>query len=214
MRPLDRDDSLHGMTIVDPIAAKTALRVFLRNQRKQLAREHPEADWMIAEVARAPLQRLFPNPKGKIAALYHGMGSEISPRLLAEQMAESGWTLALPAVVDRDGGKMVFRRWDVEKPLKHDEIGLRAPAPDQPMVIPDLVVTPLLAFQRDGTRLGQGGGYYDRALEFLRARRSIFVLGLAYSGQQMENLPHEPHDQRLDAILTEKEYIAVNAMAG
>ncbi|OYX04230.1 MAG: 5-formyltetrahydrofolate cyclo-ligase [Caulobacter vibrioides] len=214
MRPLDRDDSFHGMTIVDPIAAKTALRVFLRNQRKQLAREHPQADWMIAEVARDPLARRFPDPKGKVAALYHGLGSEISPRILAEQMAEAGWTLALPAVVDRDGGKMIFRRWDLARRLGHDAIGLRAPTADQPMLIPDLVITPLLAFQRDGVRLGQGGGYYDRALEFLRARRPIFVLGLAYSGQQAENLPHEAHDQRLDAIVTEKEYIAVNEMAG
>ncbi|MFY8142838.1 MAG: 5-formyltetrahydrofolate cyclo-ligase, partial [Caulobacter sp.] len=52
------------------------------------------------------------------------------------------------------------------------------------------------------------------ALAFLRSRRPVFVLGLAYSGQQAENLPHEPHDQRLDAILTEKEYIAANEMAG
>jgi 5-formyltetrahydrofolate cyclo-ligase len=70
----------------------------------------------------------------------------------------------------------------------------------------------VLAFQKDGVRLGQGGGYYDRALEALRARKSVFVIGLAYSGQQAENLPHEPHDQRLDAILTEKEYRTVKDM--
>ncbi|MCY1645551.1 5-formyltetrahydrofolate cyclo-ligase [Caulobacter sp. SL161] len=214
MRPLDRDDSFNGMTIVDPVAAKTALRVFLRNQRKQLAIETPQADWMIAEQARAPLARLFPDPRGKVAALYHGLGSEISPLILAEQMAEAGWTLALPKVVNPDGGKMIFRRWAPGQPLKRDKIGLLAPGREQPMIVPDLVVTPLLAFQRDGVRLGQGGGYYDRALAFLRSRRPVFVLGLAYSGQQAENLPHEAHDQRLDAILTEKEYIAVKDMAG
>jgi 5-formyltetrahydrofolate cyclo-ligase len=81
------------------------------------------------------------------------------------------------------------------------------------VVQPDLVIAPLLAFQLDGTRLGQGGGYYDRALEALRAQKpDVFVLGLGYSGQRTENLPREPHDQRLDAILTEKEYIAVNDM--
>ena len=200
------------MTIVDPVAAKTALRVFLRNQRKQLAREHPEADWMIAEVAREPLAKLFPDPTGKVAALYHGLGSEVSPRILADQMREAGWTLALPSVVDADRGKMVFRRWDRDQPLGHDAIGLRAPPPSQPLITPDLVFTPLLAFQADGVRLGQGGGYYDRALAFLRGRKPVMVVGLAYSGQQVENLPHEPHDQRLDAILTEKEYIAVNDM--
>ena len=200
------------MTIVDPVAAKTALRVFLRNQRKQLARAHPEADWMIAEVAREPLARLFPDPVGKIAALYHGLGSEVSPRILADQLAQAGWTLALPAVADAGAGRMDFRAWDPAQPLVHDAIGLRAPSPERPVLEPDLVVAPLLAFQRDGVRLGQGGGYYDRALEALRARKRVFVLGLAYSGQQAENLPHEAHDQRLDAILTEKEYIAINDM--
>ena len=200
------------MTITDPVVAKTALRVFLRNQRKMLALEHPEADWMIAEVAREPLARLFPNPAGKVAALYHGLGSEVSPRILADQMREAGWTLTLPAVEDADAARMVFRAWDPTQPLVHDAIGLRGPPPTQPALEPDLVVTPLLAFQRDGVRLGQGGGYYDRALQALRARKPVFVLGLAYSGQQAENLPQEPHDQRLDAILTEKEYMAVKDM--
>ncbi len=200
------------MAITNPIAAKTALRIFLRNQRKQLALEHPEADWMIAEVAREPLAKLFPDPAGKVVALYHGLGSEVSPRILADHMREAGWTLALPTVEDAETARMVFRLWDLDQPLVHDAIGLRGPPPTQAVVLPDLVITPLLAFQRDGLRLGQGGGYYDRALEALRARKSVVVLGLAYSGQQAENLPHEPHDQRLDAILTEKEYIAVNDM--
>ena len=197
------------MTIADPVAAKTALRVFLRNQRKQLAREHPQADWMIAEVAREPLAARFPSPAGKVAALYHGLGSELSPLILADPMREAGWALALPAVVDAAAARMVFRAWTPGEPLVHDAIGLRGPAADRPVLQPDLVITPLLAFQRDGARLGQGGGYYDRALEALRALKPAFVLGVAYSGQQTENLPHEPHDQRLDAIVTEKEYIAV-----
>ncbi|MET3666984.1 5-formyltetrahydrofolate cyclo-ligase [Caulobacter sp. 1776] len=200
------------MTITDPGVAKTALRVFLRNQRKQLALEHPEADWMIAELAREPLAKLFPNPAGKVAALYYGLGSEVSPRILADQLRDAGWTLALPAVEDAETGHMVFRAWDPAQPLIHDAIGLRAPPPSQPALEPDLVITPLLAFQADGVRLGQGGGYYDRALEALRARKPVFVLGLAYGGQQAENLPHEPHDQRLDAILTEKEYRTVKDM--
>ena len=104
---------------------------------------------------------------------------------------------------------MVFRTWDRARPLVRDAIGLQAPSIDQPVVEPDLVVVPLLAFDRQGRRLGQGGGYYDRALQALKARGQVYVLGLAYSGQETANLPHEPHDQALDAILTEKEYIAV-----
>jgi 5-formyltetrahydrofolate cyclo-ligase len=201
------------MTIVDPAAAKTALRVFVRNRRKELALEHPEADWMIVDVARAPLTQRFPDPHGNVAAVYHGLGSEIPARALADWLAEAGWTLALPSVEDADpegrGGHMVFRRWTPGEALVRDAIGLVAPPREHPLVQPDLVVTPLLGFDREGRRLGQGGGYYDRALEALRARKSVFVLGLAYVGQETQGLPDEPHDQRLDAILTESEYIAV-----
>jgi 5-formyltetrahydrofolate cyclo-ligase len=197
------------MTITDPAVAKAALRLLVRNRRKQLALEHPEADWMIVDVARAPLTARFPDPKGKVAALYAGIGAEIDARRhLAAWLIEQGWTLALPRV-EGEEGRMVFRQWTPGDVLVHDEIGLNAPEPSKPALEPDLVITPLLAFDRQGLRLGQGGGYYDRALEALRARRPVFMLGLGYVGQETHGLPVEPHDQRLDAILTESEYIAV-----
>jgi 5-formyltetrahydrofolate cyclo-ligase len=197
------------MTITDPAAAKAALRLLLRGRRKQLAVEHPEADWMIVDVARAPLSARFPDPAGKVAALYAGLGAEIDARRhLADWLVEQGWTLALPRV-GGGGGRMVFRQWTPGDTLVHDEIGLNAPEATRPALEPDLVITPLLAFDREGRRLGQGGGYYDRALEALRVRKPVFVLGLAYVGQETHGLPDELHDQRLDAILTESEYIAV-----
>jgi 5-formyltetrahydrofolate cyclo-ligase len=196
------------MTIADPAAAKTALRVFVRNRRKDLALEHPEAGWKVVDVAREPLTARFPDPAGKVAALYMGLGSELDSRHLAAWLAEQGWTLALPSVED-ERGRMVFRQWTPGDTLVRDQVGLSAPHPDKPVLEPDLVVTPLLAFDRQGRRLGQGGGYYDRALETLRARKSVFVLGLAYVGQETHGLPIEAHDQRLDAILTESAYIAV-----
>lgn len=196
------------MVIADPAAAKTALRVFVRNRRKQLALEHPEAGWMAVDVAREPLSRRFPDPNGKVAALYMGLGSELESRHLAAWLAEQGWTLALPSV-EGEEGRMVFRQWTPGDNLVRDQIGLAAPHPSKPALEPDMVVTPLLAFERSGVRLGQGGGYYDRALEVLRTRKPVFVLGLAYVGQETHGLPIEPHDQRLDAILTESEYIAV-----
>ena len=197
------------MAITDPAVAKAALRLLVRNRRKQLALEHPEADWMIVDVARAPLSARFPHPAGKVAALYAGIGAEIDPRRhLAGWLIEQGWTLALPRVEGEDG-HMVFRQWTPGDPLTRDEADINAPEPSRPALEPDLVITPLLAFDRQGLRLGQGGGYYDRALEALRARKSVFMLGLGYVGQETHGLPVEAHDQRLDAILTESEYIAV-----
>ncbi|MFZ3007447.1 MAG: 5-formyltetrahydrofolate cyclo-ligase, partial [Phenylobacterium sp.] len=74
------------------------------------------------------------------------------------------------------------------------------------------VIAPLLAFDRKGGRLGQGGGHYDRTLESLRSSRPVFVLGLAYAGQEVEPMDLDPHDQRLDAILTETGYREVQSI--
>jgi 5-formyltetrahydrofolate cyclo-ligase len=72
---------------------------------------------------------------------------------------------------------------------------------------PDLILAPLLAFDRRGGRLGQGGGYFDRAIADLRARGPLIVMGLAFAGQEVGEVPLEAHDARLDAVLTERGYI-------
>ncbi|MDP8916491.1 MAG: 5-formyltetrahydrofolate cyclo-ligase, partial [Pseudomonadota bacterium] len=89
--------------------------------------------------------------------------------------------------------------------LAPDALRVLAPGKRAPFVTPDLVVTPLLAFDAAGGRLGQGGGYYDRTLAELRGRGQVFVLGLAWAGQEVARLPAETHDQPLDAVLTERE---------
>jgi 5-formyltetrahydrofolate cyclo-ligase len=104
---------------------------------------------------------------------------------------------------------MSFRLWEPHVRLEPDGHGIPAPPPFAPEIEPDLVISPLLGFDRSGRRLGQGAGHYDRALAALRARKPVFVIGLAYAGQEIAELPHEDHDERLDAILTEAEYIEV-----
>ena len=96
-----------------------------------------------------------------------------------------------------------------KKPHLCDLENLLEPSPRAETLEPDLVVTPLLAFDRAGARLGYGQGHFDRTLEALRARRPVFVLGLAFAGQEVARVPAEPHDQHLDAILTDTGYIAV-----
>ena len=119
-----------------------------------------------------------------------------------------GWRLALPAAETPDS-PLTFRAWSPGQPLVKDLTGLAAPLPSAETLQPDLVLVPLIAFDRDGGRLGQGGGHYDRTLEALAGRtpRPPFV-GFAYSGQRVASIPLEPHDQRLDGILTEAGYIA------
>lgn len=190
------------------VAAKTALRIEARARRKGLMVEHPEADWMAAEHAPSMLAALGLKRPGVIG-VYKALGAEIDPRPLAETLAKDGWTWALPAVEAEDG-PLVFRRWTTGEPLGKDLSGLAAPLPSAPAARPDLVIVPLLAFDRAGGRLGQGGGHYDRTLEAFRATGAPppFV-GMAYSGQDTPDLPREAHDQPLDGILTEAGYIPV-----
>lgn len=189
-------------------AAKITLRLDARARRKALMVEHPEADWMAADHAEAMLAATGRTRPGVIA-LYKALGAELDPRPLGETLRKAGWALALPAVV-ADDAPLAFRAWSPGEPLAHDLSGLPAPLATAAQVRPDLVIVPLLAFDRRGERLGQGGGHYDRTLAALRGEPSPpAFIGLAYSGQERADLPREAHDEPLDGILTEAGYIAV-----
>ena len=179
------------------VASKSALRAAMRALRRKLAADCPDAG------ARAAAH--LPAMSGvAIYGLYHAVGSELDP----SPIRIDGAQCCLPAVVAR-AAPLVFRLHGPDKPLVADALGIPAPAASEPEVRPDVVFTPVLAFDRRGGRLGQGGGHYDRTIEALRAAGPVLVIGLAYAGQEVDAIPMEPHDQRLDAILTETGYIAV-----
>ena len=115
-----------------------------------------------------------------------------------------GRELCLPVVIERDA-PMFFRRWSPGEPLELDEAGIPAPFPLAEIVDPDVILTPLLAFDAQGGRLGQGGGYYDRTFA---ARPDAVRIGFAYAGQLVDDLPVEAHDIRLHGVLTETGYRA------
>jgi 5-formyltetrahydrofolate cyclo-ligase len=184
-------------------SAKTMLRMQMRSLRRELARQTPDA----AEQALAhlPPKRLA---NTRVVAGYRPQGAEIDPWPLMAAFARAGATLALPAAASLEA-PLVFRAYADGDPLIPDAVGIPAPTADASLLEPGLVITPLLAFDRLGGRMGQGGGHYDRTLAALRAKGEVFALGLAYAGQQLARIPVEPHDQALDAILTEKGYIEV-----
>ena len=91
--------------------------------------------------------------------------------------------------------------------MKTDRYGVAYPAVGKTFS-PDLIFVPLLAFSAKGERLGYGGGYYDRTLEVLRQKNEIFACGVAYAGQEVESLPTDMHDAKLDGILTENGFKA------
>jgi 5-formyltetrahydrofolate cyclo-ligase len=191
------------IALSDPAQAKAALRLVLRDQRRALATRIPDAGQRAA--ALLPDARLS---GWSFAAGYRPRGGEIDPRPLMARLAAAGAMLALPVALDRDS-PLEFRAYDTGDRLEPDAYNIAAPTAEAPLARPDLVIAPLLAFDRRGGRMGQGGGHYDRTLAGLRAEGPVFVLGLAYAAQEVAEIPAEPHDQRLDAILTETGYIEV-----
>ncbi|MFM8939501.1 MAG: 5-formyltetrahydrofolate cyclo-ligase [Phenylobacterium sp.] len=175
------------------------LRRRMRRRRRALATAKPEAG---AEAARRlPGDAL---PPIRVFAAYLPAGGEIDPGPLARRLLAQGAEQVLPRV--RQEGSMQFVLATPDCALEPDAAGQPAPPPGALERRPHLVITPLLAFDRFGGRLGQGGGHYDRALAELRRTGPVFVLGLAYSGQEVDRLDLEPHDQQLDAVLTEAGY--------
>jgi 5-formyltetrahydrofolate cyclo-ligase len=183
---------------------KSELRRQLRALRRRLAAAAPDAARLAAEAL--PLDRL---PAFASYSGYHATGAEMDPSALIRRLAATGARFALPAATSPDSA-LEFRAFHPEEAMVLDAVNIPAPPPSAAVVHPDLVICPLLAFDRRGGRLGQGGGFYDRTLANLRACKPVFALGLAYAGQEVDGLLIEPHDERLDAILTEKGYIEVD----
>ena len=177
--------------------SKHELRSAMRAQRKRLA----EVDNEAAERAAGHAEAL---PPGETVALYRAMGSELDTDALAVALHQSGRRLCLPVVIERDAA-MIFRAWAPGEPLELDAAGCPAPLPLAETVTPDLILTPLLAFDDHGGRLGQGGGYYDRTFS---ERPHALRIGFAYAGQAVERLILDDHDIRLHGILTETGYTA------
>jgi 5-formyltetrahydrofolate cyclo-ligase len=184
-------------------SAKTLLRAEMRAVRRNARAACPDAAERAARLL--PLDRL---PPFRVVSGYAPQGAEIDPHPLMHRLEAAGARLALPVAVTI-GAPLLFRAWRPRPGLVGDAAGILAPPPDAEALEPDLVIVPLLAFDRSGLRLGQGAGYFDRTLAALEARRPVFKLGLAYAAQEVARAPAEEHDRRLDAILTEIEYIAV-----
>ena len=176
---------------------KHELRARMRAERKRLA-------GLDAGAAMRAAEQIADLPPGDLVAVYRAIGSELDAEPVSVALTHAGRALCLPVVITRDE-PMVFRRWSPGEPLELDAIGVPAPLPLAEAVEPDLILTPLLAFDLDGGRLGQGGGYYDRTFAALSHATRV---GLAYAGQRVDDLPVEGHDVRLHGVLTETGYTA------
>ena len=104
---------------------------------------------------------------------------------------------------------LIFHLWTPDGEMRPGKFGAQVPVAEVAMT-PQVLIVPLLAFDREGGRLGYGGGYYDRTLEKLRALRPTLAIGFAWAGQEIDDLPLEPTDQPLDLIVTDRELIRID----
>jgi 5-formyltetrahydrofolate cyclo-ligase len=146
---------------------------------------------------------VLPTETRKVVSAFFPYKSEIDTRLLLGKLAGEGWTTCLPIVIALRE-PLVFRRWMPGEPTIPGVWDIPRPTCDAPIVEPDVLLVPLMAFDRKGYRLGYGGGFYDQTLELLRAKKSIVAIGVSYAAQEVDSVVHDGHDQLLDFVMTEK----------
>ena len=142
-------------------------------------------------------------PARAVVSGFWPMGDEIDVRPLLEALIARSHPVALPTVVRR-GEALVFRAWRPGDALAGGTLGTSVPAADQPELRPQIVITPLLAFDARGFRVGYGAGYYDMTLAQLRAAGNVLAVGVGYDAQEVDTVPIEDWDQPLDWIVTER----------
>lgn len=150
---------------------------------------------------------------GAVVSAFLPIRSEVDTRPLMALLRTRGARLCVPVVLDKE--TIVFRELFPGAELVKGVFGTSGPGPEAPELDPDIMLVPLSAFDAAGHRIGYGGGYYDRAIERLHKKgRDPLLIGIAFDVQEVASVPAEPHDIRLNAILTESGFRSFRRQIG
>lgn len=177
--------------------AKAALRLKARSNRAAILNSTR------GDAAKAVAGHFFdavPLAPRDIVAGYWRIKDEMDCQPILVRLMDGFQPVCLPVVLG-DEQPLELRLWEQGAPLYEAGFGTLAPSELAPQVEPDVILMPLLGFDKRGTRLGYGGGYYDRTLERLSKRPRL--VGLAFAAQELEDIPREAHDVPLDIVVTE-----------
>ena len=166
-------------------------------RKKCLATQHSE-DAKSIFTNLTPLIKWESKP---IIAGYWPIDGEIDCLAFLQHCHNQGLPCGLPFITDKES-PLTFKTWQPRDILEKGKYGIPAPVLQAIDVIPDVLLIPLVAFDKDCYRLGKGGGFYDRTLAHLRKNHNILAIGLAYDCQEIDHIPREEHDQQLDCIVT------------
>ena len=179
--------------------AKAELRSGMRALRATIRPDiRTAAEKVLSEIDLSELGSV----EGVEVSGYCAIDSELSPQPLFQRLEPAGAKLSLPCIGGRKTD-LVFRRWRLGDPLIPGRWGILEPAQAAMAVTPSLMIVPLLAFDKSGSRLGYGGGYYDRAIAQLRAAGTVVTVGLAFDQQEVDAVPILDYDQPLDWVITQ-----------
>lgn len=180
----------------------SANKKLLREQMRALRSAVSVEDQRLAEeklVVVSAQKNFF--SEHKIIAGYAAFASELGLWKLLENLAQLGKIIALPAVAGK-GSPLEFRKWCPGEELQKNIYGILEPRADAPVIIPEIILVPGLAFDNKNFRLGYGGGFYDRTISALKnTNNKLLTIGLGYEFQRVEDVFSEPHDQALEQIL-------------
>lgn len=186
-------------------AEKAGLRAEMQLRRERAAAAAGPA------AALALRDRFFEGPgpglrdlPGAVVSGFWPFGPEIDLRPILYHLDAAGHPIALPVVIRR-GLPLLFRAWRPGQALVTGSFGISRPDKDQPELTPRVLIVPLLGFDRDGYRLGYGGGFYDRTLASLRAKGRTLAIGVGFAAQEVRAMPRDHADERLDWMVTERE---------
>jgi 5-formyltetrahydrofolate cyclo-ligase len=187
-------------SVSDLVEAKRHAR---RSAERCRAAAHAELGLSAAAALAAHgLDFLETHPFGTVSG-FTSFRTEIDVIPLLARLAGDGWGTALP-VVTADHAPLTFRCWTPGGPTVPGRFGIPVPHDTADEVVPDVLLVPMLAFDRGGFRLGYGGGFYDRTVERLRQLKSVVAIGIAYAAQEVAAVPRGRYDQPLDWIMTER----------
>jgi 5-formyltetrahydrofolate cyclo-ligase len=197
-------DCLESLMVApaQPTEAKATLR------RETIARRDALPAAERQQAAEAIAARPFPVAiaPGAIISGFMPLKSEINPLPLLRRYADAGARLVLPAV-DGRGKPLRLRAWSIGEKLVAGQWGIREPPASAEEIDPDLMLVPLAAFDRRGSRVGYGAAYYDMTIAGVRSRRPVLAIGIAFAVQEVPEVPVTGRDEPLDLVLTEREVI-------
>ncbi len=196
---------------------KTQIRRHIRKLRKQLSAQQQQdaAEQLANHVVKRVQSHLFEQRQAhqcKRVALFLSMDGEIGTQPAIEQLWQASIEVYIPLIHPFNPQHLIFIRYQPHTPLVRSKLGMLEPLPDCSQVCPlaqlDIVFTPLVAFDSSGNRLGMGGGFYDRTLEYHYKQQRVTpaIIGIAHNCQKVDEVPTEPWDIPLKEIITPSEH--------